>query len=131
MMLVPTRLAPSAIDGLGIFTTRDVKKGEPIWKFQAGLDHKILKSEIAKLPEHVREYIDLYGHDYTEDRDYTFIDFDNGRYMNHSDEPNTDFSVPYIGTAARDIAAGEELTCDYREFQRELFLFEANKNFGA
>ena len=36
--------------------------------------------------------------------------------MNHSDTPNTDFSEYGGGTAARNIAAGEEITCDYHEF---------------
>ncbi len=39
-----------------------------------------------------------------------------GMYMNHSREPNVDFSVPGVGTSLRDISAGEELTCDYRQF---------------
>ena len=32
--------------------------------------------------------------------------------MNHSEAPNTDFSAYGGGTATRDIAAGEELTCN-------------------
>jgi SET domain-containing protein len=36
--------------------------------------------------------------------------------MNHSFKPNTDFSFPDSGIAIRDIAVGEEITCDYREF---------------
>jgi SET domain-containing protein len=36
--------------------------------------------------------------------------------MNHSDTPNTDFSAFGGGTACRDIAAGEELTCNYHQF---------------
>jgi SET domain-containing protein len=41
------------------------------------------------------------------------LDGDDGRFMNHAGSPNLDFSVPGVATAARDIEAGEELTCDY------------------
>ena len=45
-----------------------------------------------------------------------FLDADEGRFMNHADQPNTDFRGADFGIALRDIPAGEELTCDYREF---------------
>lgn len=41
---------------------------------------------------------------------------DNARFMNHSFEPNCDDDGGEFTTAARDIEAGEELTCDYRRF---------------
>ena len=41
---------------------------------------------------------------------------DNGRFMNHDEQPNTDFTNPTVGFATRDIAKGEELTCNYSEF---------------
>ena len=37
------------------------------------------------------------------------------RHMNHAAEPNV-LSLSDRDVAARDIAAGEELTCDYRTF---------------
>jgi hypothetical protein len=40
---------------------------------------------------------------------------DDARYMNHSDQPNLAIQGEDMH-ALRDIAAGEELTCDYREF---------------
>jgi hypothetical protein len=36
--------------------------------------------------------------------------------MNHSLAANTDYSDFAAGVALRDIAAGEELTCDYNAF---------------
>jgi SET domain-containing protein len=43
--------------------------------------------------------------------------------MNHSDEPNCDFSQLEIAHALRDIAAGEEMTCDYNVFFEDGFEF--------
>ena len=36
--------------------------------------------------------------------------------MNHSERPNTDFTAFDAGYAICDIAAGEEITCNYHEF---------------
>jgi SET domain-containing protein len=44
------------------------------------------------------------------------LDGDNGRYMNHSLAPNTDFRIFDKGYALVDIAQGDELTCNYHEF---------------
>lgn len=47
------------------------------------------------------------------------LDVDNGHHTNHSREPNTDFRDATLGYAIRDIAAGEEITCKYADFEPE------------
>ena len=48
---------------------------------------------------------------------------DHSCFINHSGEPNTgappNAALPITTVALRDIAAGEELTCDYFAFDRE------------
>ncbi|MEO1610130.1 MAG: hypothetical protein AAFR90_12535 [Pseudomonadota bacterium] len=49
--------------------------------------------------------------------------------MNHAPKPNTDFTSPSKGWAIRDIAIGEEITCNYYEFIKgvdETFHFSNN-----
>jgi SET domain-containing protein len=42
---------------------------------------------------------------------------DHSKHMNHSAEPNLlDLENGYKNVAARDIAVGEELTCNYYDF---------------
>ena len=41
------------------------------------------------------------------------LEMDNGRFMNHWANRNTDFTDPVVGWAIRDIAEGEEITCNY------------------
>ena len=38
-------------------------------------------------------------------------------FMKHSDDTNTAFTDPAIGWTIRDIAEGEEITCNYAEFE--------------
>ena len=49
---------------------------------------------------------------------FVVLELDNGRFMNHSLKPNTDFTRPDVGYAIADIHPGEELTCNYFEFDR-------------
>ena len=48
--------------------------------------------------------------------DVKVTDVDNGRIMNHSLRPNTDFRVFDKGYAVTDIAEGDEITSNYHEF---------------
>ena len=45
--------------------------------------------------------------------------------MNHADDPNSDFSDEGGARATRDIAAGEEITCNYGHFYRDFELLHA------
>lgn len=116
MMIVRCYLAPSAIEGLGVFTTNHISHGEIVWKFDPEFDQVFSQDYINRQPDHVREFLDRYTYAHPNDPSLVVLDSDEGRYMNHSDRPNTDFSNPEIGVALRDINAGEELTCDYHQF---------------
>lgn len=120
MLLIPTRLAPSNIHGLGVFATEPVAKGTPVWRFVKGFDMEYEPKILDTLPEHVRTFFSHYGY---VDRHLNRIIMciDDGRFVNHSSTPNldTDYSQDPHGldVALRDIAAGEELTMDYGKFE--------------
>lgn len=116
MMLIRCYLAPSTIEGLGVFTSEPIAKGDPVWRFDERFDRMIAKPDVETATPHVREFIERYGYDMPGWPEHLALDADEGRFMNHSDAPNLDFRAPDVGYALRDIAAGEELTCDYREF---------------
>ena len=116
MMIVPNYVGPSAIEGVGVFAAAPIAKGTEIWHLSEALDLLLNEEELARLPELQRDFIARYGYPHMTRAGLTVLEFDNGRFMNHDPRPNTDFTSPEVGWAIRDIAAGEEITCDYGEF---------------
>lgn len=119
MMLVNVRLGPSAIEGFGVFTREPIFRGQVVWRFTPGFDVLIREAEVARAPAHVRAFFDRYAFALATWPGHLALDGDDGRFMNHADDPCLDLTVPGIGTARRAIAAGEELTCDYALLVRE------------
>jgi SET domain-containing protein len=116
MMLVPTYVAPSPIEGVGVFAAEPIPSGTRIWQLAPGLDRLIHVSEIETLPPLFQAFVERYSYPYPHDTDQLIVELDNGRFMNHSQTPNTVFSDPDAGYTIRDIAQGEELLCNYAEF---------------
>lgn len=116
MLLVSTYVAASEIEGVGVFAAAPIRKGALIWQLNPDFDRLIPAEAYDSLPETMKELFDRYAYPSPDRPGYLVYEVDNGRFMNHSDAPNTDFSEYGGGTATRDIAAGEELTCNYNEF---------------
>lgn len=116
MMTVRCYLAPSKIEGLGVFAAEPISAGETVWKFDPTFDQVFSTNYPKTQPDHVREFLERYTYAHPNDPRLIVLDSDEGRFMNHADAPNTDFSDPEKGVALVDIAAGEELTCDYKHF---------------
>ena len=117
MLLIRVRVDWSPIDGLGVFAAEPVAKGAEVWRFTPGFDLDLDPAVVEAQPAHFRDYLLRYG--YVDPRLGRYIlCCDDARFINHSDTPNLrpDYVLDRYGVdiAARDIAAGEELTVDYR-----------------
>jgi SET domain-containing protein len=117
MLLVRTRVGPSAIHRLGLFAVDHIPRGTEIWRFTPGFDLDLDPGVVHAQPPHVRQALLHYG--YVDARLHRYIlCCDEARFINHSDTPNVgsrfDADPHGIDVAARDIAAGEEITADYR-----------------
>lgn len=122
MLTVKTFLLPSSIHGKGVFAAEPIPRGTVVWRFAPAED--LLLTEPPSLGPTAETYL----------RHFAFFDAgrggfvvcgDNAKWMNHSDDANT--TAVFEGTnprvydrdvAVRDIHPGEEITCDYRAFDR-------------
>ena len=116
MMLVRTYVAPSQIEGLGVYADEFIPSGTLIWQFNPKFIASFSPSDIEELPLHIREFVEKYSFPHVEKDKHLAVELDNGRFMNHTEQPNTDFTEFSKGYAIRDIAEGEEITCNYHEF---------------
>lgn len=122
MLLVKTKLRGSTVHGIGLFAEEFIPKGTKMWHFASGFDLEKTCDEIKSLPESAQDWFRHFG--YLDQRlNRHILSFDDARFMNHSDNPNMvpDFDQDKygVGVATRDIKAGEEITIDYRQIEKE------------
>ncbi len=122
MMLIETCVQPSAIHRMGLFTIQPVSRGTPIWRFEPGFDHDFSPAQFAVLPllaqQHTRWFCfvsRINGH--------VILSGDHACFINHSLSPNTgalpDSPSPVTTVALRDLAAGEEILCNYFDYDAD------------
>jgi SET domain-containing protein len=120
MFLVRVDLKPSGIHGLGCFAAEPIRKGQLIWEFDPRIDILIPLAEYDNFPAAVREILDRWT--YVEERageKVMILCGDHAKFMNHSDKPNVyDSEDNQREYALWDIQVGEELTCNYFEFDK-------------
>jgi hypothetical protein len=102
--------------GYGVVATRDIPKGTILWALDS-LDQVFTAHEVRKLGASLLPVLETYS--YVNGNGKRILCWDHGRYMNHSCDPvslspGVDFEL-----AVRDIAAGEEVTCDYASLNLE------------
>lgn len=122
MILVPTRVAPSAIHGNGLFALTSISKGTPIWRFLPGFDHEFSPDAWKALPEPARSHTRHFCFVRTTDL-HVILSGDHACFINHCDNPNTgapaEVRIPVTTVALRDIPEGEEITCDYMSYDAD------------
>lgn len=96
--------------GLGVFATRPIPRSTIVWA-RDPLDRVLSAAQIAALPAAYEPIIATYTHS---DRagDHVLC-WDAARFVNHACDPNSLMLADRFDVALRDIAAGEQLTCDY------------------
>lgn len=115
MLTIPTRLQSSPLHGIGVYTVEPVARGTLVWTFHPGFDVEWDDATVAQLPEPAQRFLKMHAYRALETGRLT-LNTDYAKHMNHSDTPNLISDAHSNYYAARDLAAGEELLCDYRAF---------------
>jgi len=118
------KLKESKINGLGLFATKDIAKGEIISVFGGKI---YTSSEIDRLPEtsNIVNVVTQVNEDF-------FIgpldDSQNewGYYINHSCDPNCKIYRSILLIAIKDVGVGDEITFDYAHSHNKLLDFKCN-----
>ena len=162
MMLIETIVRPSGIHGMGLFAAQFVPRGTPVWKYEPGFDRDFSPAQFAALPalaqEHTRWFCFV-----SQNNGHVILSGDHACFINHSLSPNTGAlpqrasgilpeipSSSRVGSASetrgstllavvthasRDIAAAEEITCNYFDYDADapwkLGLVSADAPLGA
>jgi uncharacterized protein len=137
-MLVKTRVAPSVIHGLGLFAAEAIARGTPVWRFQPGFDRSFSPAQFAALPPLARDHTRWFCF-VDQPSGHVILSGDHACFINHSVNPSTgappDPELPVTTVALRDIAAGEEITCNYFAYDADapwkLGLVSHNAPLGA
>ena len=123
MLLIKTKIRESKIHGIGLFADEFIPKGTEIWKFTPGFDQKFTREQILSFPDLLQIYIYKYSWRSKKSKLYIFS-ADNGKYFNHSDNPNAlseyrDDEEEVVTVATKDIEIGEEILDNYNSFDDE------------
>lgn len=114
-LMIATRLLPSPIHGLGLFAAHFTPSGAQVWSFDSRIDRLCAVDDPIFLDyTHLAQLVETYCCATGDGR--LIIPGDDARFINHSDNPCLAPAEPgswRLLVASRDIAAGEELTCDY------------------
>lgn len=115
MFVIKTRVGPSTIHGTGVFAGEDVSVGGEVWRFHPPFDLIISDSDVEGLSDSAKDYIEMYSYRCLDLGGRRVLSGDHARFLNHSDDPNTE-EQPFVSIARKPIFAGDEITCDYGAF---------------
>lgn len=122
MLQVKTFKAESKIPnaGIGLFADENIKYGTVVWKFDDGVDMLFTDEEFSQAHEEKQKQIKKHAY-YDEKLKVWVLCADDAVMFNHSENPNCREEVDskyFQGRtiAIKDIKQGEEITCDYFEF---------------
>jgi SET domain-containing protein len=125
MLLINNYVGKSEIEGVGVFAAEPIAQGTVIWRFDDEFDRLIPVEKYQSAAPLVKQLLDRYAYPSPDRPGFIVYETDNGRFMNHADDPNSDFSDTGGARATRDIAAGEEITCNYGHFYGAFELLHA------
>lgn len=121
MMHISYTLKESPLHGIGLFAQEKLSKGQLVYTASPLLDVNITQKEFDSLEKSEQDEIKWWGFFDTPTQMW-HVDFDVSKFINHAKEATLTqdpaHTEAYLITT-REVAAGEELTQNYLEFESE------------
>lgn len=131
MLLIKTTLKSFKGKGIGLVASEDIKKGTIICCDDFNIDREFHDDLLKERPEYFRALIPFLKKyaTYSKEKRVWHLHSDNMRFMNHSTNPNVEWdgSDNWQYVATRNIKSGEEITCNYIEFEDHISFIPAKE----
>ncbi len=115
-LLIKTHLKEAKHKGIGLISSQYIKEGTVVYRDNLLFDRLFTKKDVESMDSVLKEFVRTYCSFNKEDDAY-YLCMDNSRFMNHSFTPNLTWNeITKEYTANDNIREGEELTCNYTEF---------------
>ena len=121
MFKIEVYIKESEGKGLGVFSKNFISKGTIIWEFVEGFDIKVHISDIDKLSDIQKKFIDKY---FWREEDYYYSSCDHSTFQNHSSNPNSITDKNGNMVVNRDINPDEEIVVNYNDFDLDFDLYK-------
>jgi SET domain-containing protein len=120
--VVKLKIAPSDIHGVGVFATRNIKKGEQVYASAIPEMHDIpyFSTHFQAIKPEIQQVIKEHFPVVRSGSKFMCPDTLMQMYVNHSDKPNYD---AYTDKALKSIKKGEEILEDYKKIPNWTMLF--------
>ena len=119
MLRVKTKINFSKLNGIGLFADQFIPKGTTTWQYDPEFDSSFTEEDFKKIPDVVKNQFMTYCYfDHNLQKYVLCSDFQ--RFINHSNNPNIQ-STPEKDIASKDINFGDEMTCDYADYEFDWF----------
>lgn len=120
MLRVRTSVKTSDTHGIGLFAAQFIPKGTITWQRDPSLDIEFTEKDVSFLEKETREKF-LWHCYYDHSINKFIMCADDQRFINHSSNTPNIQSTPDKDIAMRDINEGEELLCNYRDYEEDWF----------
>jgi len=121
MFTIEVYIKESEGKGLGVFSKNFIPKGTTIWQFVEGFDIKIHMSELIKLNNIQKKFVDKY---FWRENDYYYSSCDHSIFQNHSPNSNSISDKNGDMVAKCDINIDEEILVNYNDFDLDFDLYK-------
>ncbi len=121
MLRVKTKIGQSKLHGIGLFADEFIPKGSVTWQYDPEYDIAFTKEQVERMPKPAQVIFWHYAY-HDKELDKFVLCADDERFINHTSVNTNITSAPRQDVASRDIQPGEELICDYSEFDDTYFV---------
>ena len=115
MITVATKVKPSNIGGLGLFSEEFIPKGTLVWKNFTDSELIMTKEQFESLSDYMKGVCRVHAYLDKKTNEWK-LPLDNSRFFNHSYSPNTYQDEEGNSVALTDIHPGEEITVNYADY---------------